>query len=514
MSRTTHDAVVARSHAHLQGEDASFSDLVYEWMERAPWLAISVLSHALLLFLLAVIPWHLFEENEETVVRIAAPEIEEPVFHDPVVEDPPDVLPLVDDVEPTLTETPTNEAPAFADDAFGDESENDALDPSNDPFEAFGTNDILGIGGGAGGSGGGFGRGRGGPGGETHENVLLGLEWLARHQDDDGKWDCDEFMKHDPATDVCDGPGHAEHDVGATGLAMLALLGDGHTTRRGEYKENVVRAVKWMREQQDFENGLFGDKIGTAFLYDHGIATLAMCEAYYFSKSPIIRGTAQRAVSYVTQARNPYGVWRYEVPPVGENDSSVTGWMVFALKSAAEAGLRIDTASFADSITWFDEMTDPATGRVGYQEVGSRSARVPGLNDHYPPEASEAMTAVGLLCRFFLGQDPRQEEVMQRHADILLRRLPEWSDEGLTNDMYYWYYGSYAMYQMGGKHWRAWNQAMKRAVVGSQRREGSAAGSWDPNGPWGAVGGRVYSTAMMTLCLEVYYRYAKVLGGR
>jgi hypothetical protein len=81
--------------------------------------------------------------------------------------------------------------------------------------------------------------------------------------------------------------------------------------------------------------------------------------------------------------------------------------------------------------------------------------------------------------------------------------------------MYYWYYGSYAMYQMGGsKHWEAWQKAMEKAVVGSQRKEGDEKGSWDPVGPWGYAGGRVYATALMTLCLEVYFRYARVLGAR
>ena len=81
--------------------------------------------------------------------------------------------------------------------------------------------------------------------------------------------------------------------------------------------------------------------------------------------------------------------------------------------------------------------------------------------------------------------------------------------------MYYWYYGSYAMYQMGGnQYWNAWNKAMKKAVVESQRKDGDFLGSWDPVGPWGFAGGRVYSTASMVLCLEVYFRYAKVLGAR
>ncbi|MEW6073958.1 MAG: hypothetical protein AB1726_15360 [Planctomycetota bacterium] len=47
----------------------------------------------------------------------------------------------------------------------------------------------------------------------------------------------------------------------------------------------------------------------------------------------------------------------------------------------------------------------------------------------------------------------------------------------------------------------AWNEALRRAVLGAQRAEGSARGSWDPVGPWGWAGGRVYSTAMMALSL-------------
>ncbi len=103
---------------------------------------------------------------------------------------------------------------------------------------------------------------------------------------------------------------------------------------------------------------------------------------------------------------------------------------------------------------------------------------------------------------------------MAKHADLMLKTLPEWDPDGFGCDMYYWYYGSYAMFQMGGRHWSAWNKALKPAVLDSQRKDGSFKGSWDPVGPWGYSGGRVYSTASMVLCLEVYFRYAQVLGAR
>ncbi|MDF1799770.1 MAG: hypothetical protein P1V81_11390, partial [Planctomycetota bacterium] len=102
----------------------------------------------------------------------------------------------------------------------------------------------------------------------------------------------------------------------------------------------------------------------------------------------------------------------------------------------------------------------------------------------------------------------------EKHGDLMLRTLPEWDEDGFGNDMYYWYYGSYAMYQLGGKHWKRWEDALKPTIIETQRTDGDAKGSWDPVGPWGFAGGRVYSTAMMALTTEVYFRYGRVAGSR
>jgi hypothetical protein len=48
---------------------------------------------------------------------------------------------------------------------------------------------------------------------------------------------------------------------------------------------------------------------------------------------------------------------------------------------------------------------------------------------------------------------------------------------------------------------------LRDQLVAAQRQTGNNAGSWDANGRWGRYGGRVYSTALSTLCLEVYYRF-------
>jgi hypothetical protein len=96
------------------------------------------------------------------------------------------------------------------------------------------------------------------------------------------------------------------------------------------------------------------------------------------------------------------------------------------------------------------------------------------------------------------------------------RRSGQDGDDG-SIDMYYWFFGTLALFQVGGEEWRAWSGALKDAVVARQHPAGSGSrtGSWDPIDPWGLTdGGRIYSTALQTLTLEVYYRYDGALGAR
>jgi hypothetical protein len=511
------EAVSTETHRPYSPEGESFNDALYDWMQRAPWLAISVAAHLVVFLILQAIPWNLFEEETETplLTAIAAPPV--PEFpEEPPPEEPPEIPELqdIDDV-PEIVDTP-DEIDSFDTDEPYDDTAGEADSIFDAPFQSTAFSAVIGIGGPPGGLragrfGGNKNRIKGGGG--TQESLRAALRWLIEHQDSDGHWDGDGFMKHDPVNDTCDGAGAPNHDVGLTGLALLALLGDGHTLRHGLYRERVSKAVSWLRSQQDVETGLIGDPIGHSFLYDHAIATLALCEAYYFTRSPLLRGTCQRAVNLISRARNPYGVWRYDLPPTGDSDSSVTGWMVFALKSAKDCGLTVDPEAFTASRLWFESMTDPATGRVGYDSVGSMSSRSVGM-DEFPPEAGEAMTATALLCRIFMGDDPSSEPMLVKHADLLMKKLPRWAPDEGACDMYYWYYGTYAMYQIGGSKWKAWNRELKSAVLDTQRRDGAATGSWDPVGPWGQAGGRVYSTATMALCLEVYFRYSRVAGAR
>ena len=148
------------------------------------------------------------------------------------------------------------------------------------------------------------------------------LKWLAEHQDGDGKWDADQFMKHDTVGPACDGAGNPTKDIGVTALATLAFLGHGSTLRVGPHAEQVKGAVAWLRDQQQ-DNGLIGMPVAHDFIYSHCIATFALSEAYGLSGEKLLGPVVQNAINYLESHRNPYSVWRYQ-PRYYDIDTSVT----------------------------------------------------------------------------------------------------------------------------------------------------------------------------------------------
>jgi hypothetical protein len=501
-----------RSIAHPP--EHGFDETVQELVRNSPWWLISLVLHGIALAILWAIPTAVEQKERVSPIVASMPaEMEDPV----VVPEP--VVPPPEQLEPTCVQPVEDECVVRSDQA--DEDFNEPLGEegfAEAPFTGVTATSAIGIGGPPGGRR----RGRGGPagggppgGGLTENAVELALKWLADHQDvdADGRWDCDDFMKHDPADDRCDGAGGALHDVGVTGLAVLAFLGADYTDRgTHRFAKHVRAGLRYLVQCQE-PDGCIGSRASHSFMYSHAIATLALCEAYWMTRNPRYRKPAQDALNFIAAARNPYLAWRYS-PRSGENDTSITGWCVMAMKSGKYAGLEVDPDAFEGARVWIEKMTEPNFGQVGYTSAGGAAARPPGKQDRFPAEKSHSMTAVGILTRIFLGEDPRKSEMIRKGADLCVSQLPRWNPDDGSIDMYYWYYGTLAIFQVGGAPWRKWNTAMVDAIVGHQHPKGAGArtGSWDPIGCWGDDGGRVYATAMLAMCLEVYYRYPKVFG--
>jgi hypothetical protein len=339
--------------------------------------------------------------------------------------------------------------------------------------------------------------------GDAAEAVERALLWLKAHQAEDGSWSATKPV----------------YAPGVTGLAMLAFTGAGYSHRGDHpFPQGLARAVEYLLGIQDAE-GCFGPRTTQHYIYNHGIATLALTEMYALTEDARLREPVQKALDFIAEARNPYLAWRYGVRP-GDNDTSVTSWMVLALRSARAVRGRpmfaIDETAFEGALAWVDKMTDPDYGRVGYITRGSGPARPSEMIARFPTDKSEAMTAAALVMRLHAGQDPKRPEI-QKGLALVSRLPPVWNPGDGSIDMYYWFFGTLACFHAGGDTWVRWDEALRAALLPSQRRDGDATttlGSWDPIDPWSSDAGPVYSTALMAICLEISGRFTHVVGVR
>lgn len=351
-------------------------------------------------------------------------------------------------------------------------------------------------------------------GSQTSETaVAAGLEWLARHQADNGSWS--RYCLDETSSDYqCDDPSNCQgegglYEMAHSGLALLAFQAGGHYYfNDNEYSDRVRRGLDWMVDHQG-SNGLL---VGTRpkggfprypkqFLYEHGIAAFALVEACATARAsgqpPNTRyqAAAKKALRFTRDVQYDDGGWRYWDDATRIGDSSVSGWQVLALKTGQQAGIPVPPDCLAKVRRFFNDRAGD-DGQTGYE---NRSL------------STQATTGVGMLARQFLLDEP-DTPFMRAAAETLAREAEQrWADPAKRlgdQDYYLWYNCTLAMYQMGGQPWERWNTIIRDTIIGLQRRDGCAAGSWDPSTQWGAEGGRIYTTALAALTLEVYYRYA------
>jgi len=325
---------------------------------------------------------------------------------------------------------------------------------------------------------------------ETEQAVQAALAWLAAAQSPDGRWDA---ARHGAGRARHGGGQHhpgvgAQADHGVTGLALLAFLGAGSTHRDGTHARQVESGLQFLLSRQRPDGSLAGGAEFFAALYCHGMATLALAECTALTADESLRPALDRAVRYTLAMQHPVtGGWRYAAGDRG--DTSQLGWQVMVLASARQAGIGGLEPAKARARVFLQSVSSGQAGGIAAYRAGERP--------------SMPMTAEALVCRLFLGMPV--DHPAAGEALAMIGAAPP--DRNRPN-AYAWYYATLASFHAGGPQWDRWNAALQAALLPLQRRDGGPlAGSWDPDPVWGGHGGRVYSTALAAMTLEVYYRH-------
>jgi squalene cyclase len=338
--------------------------------------------------------------------------------------------------------------------------------------------------------------------GRTESAVSDALRWLASAQARDGRWDADEHGAGQEQLVLNQNRGGAGRnaDTAVSALALLAFLGAGHSHVHGDYQDTVRRGIDFLLRSQAADGSLFGESTLYAQMYCHAMATFALAEAQAMTGDQRLEPAVKKAVHFSIAAQNPsVGGWRYR--PGDSGDTSQLGWQLMALASAERAGVAIPANTWARVARFLTIVRrGPHGGLASYRPDGP---------------ASTSMTAEALYCRLLLSDltgDAVDETASREATDNLLASLPT----AERVNLYYWYYATLALHhrhaqnERAAQAWQTWNDAMVTAIIATQVSDGPNAGSWKMNTIWGGYGGRIYTTAMATMCLEVYYRYAPV----
>jgi hypothetical protein len=351
---------------------------------------------------------------------------------------------------------------------------------------------------------------------DSEKAVNDGLDWLARHQGQDGHWGADCLGGADRHSrcekrSPCQGPGVA-YEIGQTGLALLAFQAAGHYDFNGrKYSGQVANGLNYCVQEQAPDGSVVGSqnptpkqivagaKFDRNFMYEHAIGTFALCEACAVAVAegkqpdPRYQKAAQRAVSFIEKVQHADGGWRYTTNASEQSDCSVSGWVMLALKTAREAKLDVSPETISRMTNFF--ATRYADGHTGYTSAGG---------------GTDATTGLGMMAVEFFEHN-LESPIVQNGASWLAQMAD--ADAELPN-AYVWYNCTMAMFQVGGEPWQRWNGVVRDHVASSQvQGEGCDRGSWSPDADvYGPEGGRIYTTALAVLTLEVYYRFQRVAG--
>ena len=311
---------------------------------------------------------------------------------------------------------------------------------------------------------------------EMDRSVLNALRWIKTQQKPDGSFG-------------------TKFPIAMTSFALLAYSGHCETVDSPEFGKSVKAAIEYLLAVSEKGKGYITTSRDRNLSYEHGIAMYALAEAYSMNKNARARfkrisPALKIGIPIVIEGQTNGGGWLYSYGSNGTGDLSVSGWNIQALKAAELTGLKFSGLDRAKqkAVRYLRSAEDP-NGTDGYFRYRVTDGQKGKLS----------LTGVGAYSARMLGAPSKLED---KSLNLIISKNPKNFN---PDKAYSWYYHSLAAFQKQGKHWRDYNSTYQQVMANTQEKNGS----WPASAGHGQVGqdGKLYSTCLCTLMLEVYYRY-------
>jgi hypothetical protein len=322
---------------------------------------------------------------------------------------------------------------------------------------------------------------------QSEAAIEKGLAFLAKRQGAAGNW--------------------GMNDLGLVATGALAFMAAGHTPGEGEYGPTVERALDYVIANAK-PSGLLNMSIPQRDMYNHGLATFVLGQAYGMTNDRKVGAALDKALRVIVQTQGPIGSWDYQARPQ-DGDLSLCVMQAKALRSATDSGFEIPRKTIEKAIARVQSMYLPKhkvknQGEAKMREGPGQFTYSGGGGD------TPAMAAAGVVCLQEFGKydDWRIAKSMERvTGEIARAKLPNKQGSGeLPFDAYTLYYVGQSLYQVGGQGWKDHYPNLRDRIIKGQRPDGGWVG-----GRVGGPDGEVYGTAVAVFVLAIPYRYLPIL---
>ncbi|MCH2174939.1 MAG: terpene cyclase/mutase family protein [Lentisphaeria bacterium] len=265
---------------------------------------------------------------------------------------------------------------------------------------------------------------------------------------------------------------------GFNGMALIALMVNGSSPGRGPFGAHISKGVQYIVSSQE-SNGFLGQRHGEGPMYQHGLATLALAEAYGMSQNPQLKRCLTKAVNLTVRVQHHEGGWRYQPKPEA-GDLSATVMQVMALKAASDVGIYVPQSSLDYAVKFIRKLWRPKKRGWAYT-INSQE-----VNFNRIAAGVVSMQQVGL------HEDPI--------IPIAVEHMSKLSFDPNRKKSHFWYghyYASIGFYHYGGDKWKQYYQRISRDTLKQWSEKSN-------------FNGTLIKTCWGVMVLGVPYRYSPI----
>ena len=324
-----------------------------------------------------------------------------------------------------------------------------------------------------------------------------GLQWLSKNQGPEGNWN--------------------SNDLGVVGMGALAFLSAGYLPGRGRYGGTVERALNYVIRSAK-PSGLLNVSNAQRDMYNHGLATFALGQAYGMTSDKKLSAVLDKALKLIANTQAEDGGWDYRARRQSRgHDLSLVVMQAKALRGAMDSGLEVSPEVVGSAIQSVRRYYKTKTGKNGLSNPRAAMLEA-GQFTYSGGHGTLAMAAAGVVCLQEFGQ--YSDWRIGKNMDFIQKKiggetLPSSRNGKLPcEDSYTLYYVGQALYQAGGTRWKQSYPKLRNYLVASQMLNASDStqdGLWRDHKRVGGQPGDLYGTAVACFILAMPNRYLPIL---